>query len=70
MPPLAVTVALPLQLLFVALFCVVVKLGAPGAEIITGFDVTLQPPASVTVTVYVPAQRLLQDAEVQPLLHE
>ena len=40
-----------------------------GCEIVADVDV-VHPFASVAVTVYVPAVRLLIDAVVEPLLHE
>ena len=69
-PPATVTLTLPveppLQLLFVGAPIVAV---APLELVMVTEEVVVQPPASVTVTVYVPAAKLLTVADVGPVSH-
>ena len=69
MPPVAVTLALPLlppkQLTLVV--AVAVAANADAGCVIATLAVAVHPFASVMVTVYEPAERLLADAVVLPL---
>jgi hypothetical protein len=65
-PPLTETAALPLHApLQVALICVATIVIAGGCVMLT-VRVAVQPLASVTITVYVPAQRPVAVAAVPP----
>jgi len=68
-PPKALTVAEPLLAPHVAVVEDVVALSAVGSDIDTA-SVKVQPLASVTVTVNVPAVKFVGVCTVEPLLHE